>query len=152
MAMVPSVPATKEPMAAVARAAAPRPLLRHHISLDRGDDRAGFARRVEQDRGGRAAIHGAVIEAGEHDEGAGRIELGVIGSSSAMVSAGPMPGRMPIAVPSVMPSRHHMRLIGVIAVAKPSSREERTSMAQSNPREYAGRQLQAEPVGEAEIG
>ena len=75
MAMVPRVPATKEPIAAVARAAAPRPLPGHQISLDRRHDRAGFARRIEQDRGGRTAIHGAVIEAGEHDEGAGRIEL-----------------------------------------------------------------------------
>ena len=48
--------------------------------------------------------------------------LRVTGSSSAMVSAGPMPGRMPIRVPSVTPTSDHMRLIGVRAVAKPSSR------------------------------
>ncbi len=74
-ARVPSVPATKEPMAAVASAAAPRPLPRHQVSLDRGHDRTGFARRIEQDGGGRTAIHGAVIEAGKHDEGAGGIEV-----------------------------------------------------------------------------
>ena len=51
-------------------------LARHHVAVDGGDDRARFARRVEQDRGGRAAIHGAVVDAAEHDEGGGGIELG----------------------------------------------------------------------------
>src|SRR3954470_14536022 len=45
--------------------------------------------------------------------------LKVIGSSSAMVSAGPRPGSTPIAVPSVVPTRHHIRLVGVNATAKP---------------------------------
>jgi hypothetical protein len=47
----------------------------HLVAFERGDDRGAFARRVEQDRGGRAAIHAAVIDAGEHDQRAGRVEL-----------------------------------------------------------------------------
>ena len=46
----------------------------------------------------------------------------VTGNRRAMVSAGPMPGRMPISVPSVTPTSDHIRLIGVSAVAKPSIR------------------------------
>lgn len=34
----------------------------------------------------------------------------VIGSSSAMVSAGPMPGSTPTAVPTNTPTKHHIRL------------------------------------------
>ena len=39
-----------------------------------GDDRGRLARDVDQDRRGRAAVLRAVIDAGEHDERAGRIE------------------------------------------------------------------------------
>ena len=50
-------------------------VLRHLVALDGGDDGGILARRVEQDRRGRGAVHGAVIDAAEHDEGADRIEL-----------------------------------------------------------------------------
>src|SRR5262245_34578515 len=53
--------------------------------------------------------------------------LKVIGSSSAMVSAGPRPGSTPIAVPTVVPASAHNRLVGVSAVAKPPSSEPNTS-------------------------
>ena len=68
------VPATKEPMAAVASAWAARAGLGHLVALDRGDHRGGLARGVQQDRGGRAAVHAAVVDAGEHDERAGRLQ------------------------------------------------------------------------------
>src|SRR6476646_9588552 len=55
--------------------------------------------------------------------------LNVIGRSSAIVSAGPSPGRTPIAVPSVVPTRHHIRLIGVSATAKPLRSCEKASMS-----------------------
>src|SRR6266481_3053617 len=55
--------------------------------------------------------------------------LKVIGKSSAMVSAGPRPGRTPIAVPSVVPTRHHRRFIGVSATAKPLRSCEKASMS-----------------------
>ena len=47
----------------------------HLVALERRDDGGAFARGVEQDRGGRAAIHRAVIDAGEQDEGRGRLDL-----------------------------------------------------------------------------
>ena len=50
-------------------------VLRHLVALDGGDDGGILARRVEQDRRGRGAVHGAVVDAAEHDEGADRIEL-----------------------------------------------------------------------------
>ncbi len=49
--------------------------LGHLVAFERGRQRGALARRVDQDRGGRAAIHAAVVDAGEHDERAGRIEL-----------------------------------------------------------------------------
>ena len=36
----------------------------------------------------------------------------VTGNSNAMVRAGPMPGRMPIAVPRTVPTSAHIRFIG----------------------------------------
>ena len=75
MPMVAMVPATNEPIAAVASAGPPRPALRHLVAFERGRDRGALARRVDQDRGGRAAVHAAVVDAGEHDERAGGIEL-----------------------------------------------------------------------------
>ena len=47
-----------------------------------------------------------------------------------MVSAGPRPGSTPMAVPSVVPTRHHKRLVGVKATAKPLAREAKVSIAQ----------------------
>ncbi len=49
--------------------------LGHLVAFERGRHRGALARRVDQDRGGRAAIHAAVVDAGEHDQRAGRIEL-----------------------------------------------------------------------------
>ena len=47
-------------------------LPRHLMAVEAGDDRGGFARNIDQDRGGRAAILRAVINAGEHDQRADR--------------------------------------------------------------------------------
>src|SRR3712207_1623783 len=49
--------------------------------------------------------------------------LKVTGSSSATVSAGPMPGSTPTAVPMVTPTKAHSRLAGVSASPKPCSSE-----------------------------
>src|SRR5215510_4906987 len=94
--------------------------------------------------------------------------LKVIGSNSAMVSAGPSPGSTPIAVPSVVPTRHHIRFIGVTATAKPLSSWEKASMARTFLRtlrtlpeaedaldralDDAGADIDAEGLCEAEIG
>jgi hypothetical protein len=72
---VPMDPATKDPIAAVASACAARPRLGHLVALQSRDHGRGFTGRVEQDRGGRAAIHAAVVDAGEHDEGARRLDV-----------------------------------------------------------------------------
>ncbi len=45
--------------------------------------------------------------------------LAVSGSSIATVSAGPMPGSTPIAVPRKQPTSAHIRFSGVMATAKP---------------------------------
>ena len=65
-------PAKNEPMAAIASAGPARPCLRHLVAVERGDHRGRLARDVDQDRGGRAAVLRAVIDAGEHDQRADR--------------------------------------------------------------------------------
>ena len=50
------------------------PLPRHLVAVDRSDRRRGLPREVDQDRGGRAAVLRAVIDAGEHDERRHRLE------------------------------------------------------------------------------
>ena len=45
--------------------------LGHLEAFERGDHGAGLARRIQQDRGGRSAVHRAVVDAGEEDH-AGR--------------------------------------------------------------------------------
>ena len=67
-------PAKNEPMAAIAERRAGAALLRHLVAVERGDDRGHLARDVHQDRRGRAAVLRAVVDAGEHDERAGRLE------------------------------------------------------------------------------
>ncbi|MNF82541.1 hypothetical protein D3C84_648490 [compost metagenome] len=54
--------------------------------------------------------------------------MAVIGSSKATVSAGPIPGNTPMAVPSRQPMKPHSRLIGVSAAEKPIARLARMSM------------------------
>ena len=53
----------------------------------------------------------------------------VIGSSSATVMAGPMPGSTPTAVPTMTPIRASSRFIGVAAVMKPSIRKPKFPMS-----------------------
>ena len=50
------------------------PSARHLIAFDAGDDRRRLAGNAHQDRGGRAAIHRAVEDAGQHDDADRRIE------------------------------------------------------------------------------
>src|SRR5215470_13569575 len=87
--------------------------------------------------------------------------LKVIGRRSAMVSAGPRPGSTPMAVPSVVPTRHHMRFIGVSATAKPFINWEKASMSRTlleaedtldRGLDDAGADIDAERLREAEIG
>ncbi len=48
--------------------------LRHAVAVDAGHDGGGFARQVHQDRRGRAAVLGAVVDAGQHDQRAERAQ------------------------------------------------------------------------------
>src|SRR4051794_2535907 len=74
----------------------------------------------------------------------------VRGSSIATVSAGPMPGSTPTAVPTMQPTKAHSRLIGVPAVAKPCRSWVQMSMdVSSDPAALdQGRQRHAEHLGE----
>src|SRR5215813_4890808 len=90
--------------------------------------------------------------------------LKVIGKRSAMVNAGPRPGSTPMAVPSVVPTRHHTRFIGVSATAKPLSNCEKASISGALPEPQQGEHpfdpvldqacadIDAERLGETEIG
>ena len=71
---VATVPAKKEPRAAVASAGPAWPFLRHLVAVDGGDGGRALAGEVDEDGGGRAAVLGAVVDAGEHDERRHRLE------------------------------------------------------------------------------
>src|SRR4029453_7288091 len=66
---------------------------RHAIALQRGDDRGGFAGSIDEDGGGRAAVHRAVVDAGEHDEAAGGRELVGRGQQQGARERGPDAGK-----------------------------------------------------------
>src|SRR5215213_8468024 len=88
----------------------------------------------------------------------------VTGRSSATVSAGPMPGRTPIAVPTVTPSADQNRFIGVSATPKPWPSAASVSMVRAflfsffvggGQKSFDGRtdgQGQAQPVVEDQEG
>ncbi len=67
-----NMPATKEPMAEMARAGPGAALAGHLVAVEAGYDRGRFARRVDQDGGGGTAVHRPVEDAGQHDDGAHR--------------------------------------------------------------------------------
>src|SRR5262245_13330357 len=69
----------------------------------------------------------------------------VTGSSSAIVRAGPMPGKTPIAVPRTEPTNAHRRFSGVSATAKPWARAASVVMPRSaEPGQREARQRQPE--------
>lgn len=78
------------------------------------------------------------------------------GSSKATVSAGPMPGMTPTAVPSITPSNANIRFDGCVAVARPSNSRMKVSMCLpqqkiDGPLDRTGRQRQPQPVTEQQI-
>ena len=119
---VPMVPATKEPIAAVASACAARPPLAIRLpsmAVTTDDDSPGVLSRIEVVDPPymppyRIPASMIIAPVGSSPY--------VIGSSRATVMAGPIPGSTPTAVPTVTPISASSRLIGVAAVAKPSSR------------------------------
>ena len=79
----------------------------------------------------------------------GSSKLNVIGSSSAIVSAGPIPGSTPTNVPSSTPMAANARFSGERTVPKPSSRSEMTaSVVTSEDRREPRRQRHAEVLRE----
>ena len=65
-----------------------------------------------ENRRRRAAILRPVIDARDHDEGAAGSKPKVNGRRIAMVAIGPIPGRTPIRVPSMQPTKQRKILIG----------------------------------------
>src|SRR5262245_14186082 len=80
----------------------------------------------------------------------GSLKLNVIGSSSATVSAGPMPGSTPTSVPSVTPAAASSRFWTVRTSPKPSIRLAANRNTSDAPR--PGRQLHIEPLAERVAG
>src|SRR5688572_9770222 len=78
----------------------------------------------------------------------------VTGSRTATVSAGPIPGSMPTAVPRVTPANAHARCGSVSALAKPDARAARVSVTLlSHPAlEHAGRQCDIEYARKEDVG
>src|SRR5688572_1644210 len=74
--------------------------------------------------------------------------LKVSGSSSAMVAAGPRPGRMPTTVPRKQPTKHQNRFVGCSATENPCSNPPNTSMSEP---EHAGGQRDAQRKRERQI-
>src|SRR5262245_66673053 len=76
--------------------------------------------------------------------------LNVTGSNSATVSAGPMPGSTPTAVPSSTPISAYNRFIGCSATTRPWPSAEIGSMglASEQPLERSRRQRQRQKLGE----
>src|ERR1700709_183358 len=79
----------------------------------------------------------------------GSLKLNVIGSSSAIVSAGPIPGSAPTNVPSSTRMAANARFSGERTVPNPSIRSEMTaSVVTSEDRRNSGRQGDAEVLRE----
>src|SRR5690554_2199899 len=144
------VPATKEPMAAVARAAAPLPeraILLPSSAVIIEPDSPGVLIRMDVVEPPYMAPYSTPANMMKADVGATEM---VTGSNSAMVSAGPIPGRTPIAVPSTEPSNAHIRLVGCSATEKPCSRSSKDCMSEPRYRQKCP-ELQPE-TGEQEPG
>ena len=73
----------------------------HLITVQAGDNRCRLPRNVYQDRGGgRPAVHGAVVDTGQHDDGGDRGDVEGGGQERRdMAAVGPRPGRTPTRVP-----------------------------------------------------
>ena len=119
------MPPTKEPIAATASAGPGAALARHLVAVEAGDRRRRLAGHVDQHRGDRAAVHGAVVDRRQHDDAGVGGRAKVTGSSIAVPATGPIPGRTPTSVPRRQPTRAKSRLAGWSAVAKPPSRSAR---------------------------
>src|SRR3712207_9387285 len=80
--------------------------------------------------------------------------LKVMGRSSATVSAGPMPGSTPTAVPRSTPMSATSKFIGWTATASPCARETKVSMVPPSDKtpERTDGQGQGEKLSETQLG
>src|SRR3546814_8418463 len=132
------VPAINEPIAAVASAAAPRParailLPSSAVIIDPASP--GVLIKMDVVDPPYMAPYNTPANIIKADTGPTDT---VTGNSNAIVNAGPMPGRMPIAVPNIDPIRAHIRLMGVSATSKPCSNSAKVSI-KHQPRERRDR-------------
>ena len=105
-------------------------LARHLVAVERGHHRGRFARYVDQDRRGRAAILGAVVDAGQHDQRADRRQSeGDRQQHRDRRERARRPGKTPISVPTSAPIRQNTMFIGESATAKPCARLTKRSIA-----------------------
>ena len=107
--------------------AAPPFLHRHLVAVEAGHHRGGFARRIDQHRGDRAAVHRAGVERGEHDDPGGGIHAEGERQQHRHARGRPTPGNAPIRMPIITPAIAIMMLNGVSATPNPIARFPRKS-------------------------
>ena len=106
----PIVPAIKEPKAAIPRAGAGPALAGHLVAVQAGDHRGGLPGDVHQDGGGGAAVHGPVIDPGEHDDGGNRGHMKGGGQEQGDGGHRPEPGQDAHQGPDRTPMKQKRRL------------------------------------------
>ena len=120
---VASVPPTNEPMAAMPSAEPARPWRAIWWPSMQVTTERRLARHVDQHRGDGAAIHRAVVDRAQHDDGAGRIEAEGERDQDRRAGRRPEPGSTPISVPSMQPASAIEQILPVTgAAASPTSR------------------------------
>src|SRR5690606_5552463 len=130
-AMVAMVPAMNEPMAAVASAAAPRParaILLPSRAVIIEPASPGVLIRIDVVEPPYIAPYKTPANIINADTGPTDT---VTGNSKAIVKAGPIPGKIPMAVPSTEPTKAHIRFVGVSATSNPCNNSPNVSITYS---------------------
>ena len=78
-----TVPATYEPMAAIAKRRPGAAVARHLVSVDASHDGCRLAGNTHQDRSGRTAVHRAIVDAGEQHDRRGSVKTERSGKQQA---------------------------------------------------------------------
>ena len=111
-----------EPMAAMARASPALTVLGHGEAVLGRDDRGHLARNVHENGGGRAAVHGAVVDAGHDDDGAVRRQIERYRQQDGHGRSRTQARQNADEVPSRQPIKAKPMLVSVRAFARPASR------------------------------
>ena len=148
--MVASRPPVNAPIAAVANACGAAAALGHPMALEGGRDRRGVAGGVHQDRGRRVAEQAAVVDPGEHDERADRVQAEgdrqQQGHRHRRTKAGQHTDRGAQHAPDEHPQQVHRRQHR----PNPCIRLLSWSMSE-HPRQESGRQVQTEQGAEDQL-